>query len=610
MAGSYQAERKEESASRAPSEKGEQPESARSTASNEGGTPLFLQRSPAEPEVHHSPPGTGPGSRSDPQVIGRRSLQAVSAMATDIYYRSPVNPTNPVLVWTNGSTLFFGPSQEQVTSGRMPATPEPSLVLPARYAAEELRWDRVEGLTTGGGPVIVIARKAGAPDLEITISDNLEQKSNVVPGITSGANLTVSREGAEFVRSDDSSVSLELAGLATRGPINNETFSNGFYRYRASGGDHDLYISQGVGPFAHLVERSTGRIVRTFAAGTIAAAVPRESGVVDLETAVTTRGTTSRSTLTIDLRNSPPTISTASGHASEEPSYPTVKARLQAFGITIEERGLRLRVIEMQTIEDALLAGASRGLTALTDLRRLIGGSTTDPILELSKSIGPESAYGLADTTGTPSLSIFEPFDETAVERAATVRHEMTHIIMGAIDAVTHSRLTAQQRADLEGAMRFEARRAAEKARSGLLRAGEYGAGDVVPPAGTRSTWRSLVGEDPEIANVWVELLRRYSFIADPEGTREFRGASLADESRYSGAAEQTGHPADSASEFVASYVTCATIYRTQFVADVLAAETAGNARGGGGGSYLRGLYRSAWRLIDSKYVPLGSNPF
>ena len=31
---------------------------------------------------------------------------------------------------------------------------------------------------------------------------------------------------------------------------------------------------------------------------------------------------------------------------------------------------------------------------------------------------------------------------------------------------------------------------------------------------------------------------------------------------------------------------------------------------GGGGGSYLRGLYRRAWNLIDAKYVPLGTNPF
>ena len=84
--------------------------------------------------------------------------------------------------------------------------------------------------------------------------------------------------------------------------------------------------------------------------------------------------------------------------------------------------------------------------------------------------------------------------------------------------------------------MRFEARQAQRKARAGLLRASEYGAGDVVPPAGTFRDWRSSVGADVELANIWVELLRRYRSIPDPEGTVEIRGTSLADESRYSGA--------------------------------------------------------------------------
>jgi hypothetical protein len=158
--------------------------------------------------------------------------------------------------------------------------------------------------------------------------------------------------------------------------------------------------------------------------------------------------------------------------------------------------------------------------------------------------------------------------------------------------------------------LRYEASRAQAKARAGQLRASEYGAGDVAPPAGSRSEWRSRVDGDLALANLWVELLRRYAFIPDPEGTGERRGASIADESRYSGASESTGHPADSLGEFVASFVTCATLFRTQFVADVLAAETAGNARGGGGGSYLRGLYRRAWQRIDLRYVPLGANPF
>jgi hypothetical protein len=212
-------------------------------------------------------------------------------------------------------------------------------------------------------------------------------------------------------------------------------------------------------------------------------------------------------------------------------------------------------------------------------------------------------------SSGTPALFINEPFADSLAGRVATVRHEMTHIIMGAIEAVSRSRLSASERANLEAALRFEAGRASEKARAGLLRAAEYGAGEARPAGGTQREWRSRVGEDVELGNVWVELLRRYPFIPDPEGTREVRGASLADESRYIGGAERTGHPADSASEFVASFVTSATLFRAQFVAAVLAAETAGNVRGGGG-SYLRGLYRHSWSLIDSRYVPLGANPF
>jgi hypothetical protein len=106
---------------------------------------------------------------------------------------------------------------------------------------------------------------------------------------------------------------------------------------------------------------------------------------------------------------------------------------------------------------------------------------------------------------------------------------------MGAIDAANRAGLTASERANLEGAMPYEARRAREKAR--------------------------------------------------------------------------TGHPADSADEFAAGFVTSATLFRSQFVSAVLDAKTAGNARGGSGGTYLRSLYRRARNLIDGKYVPLGRNP-
>jgi hypothetical protein len=159
--------------------------------------------------------------------------------------------------------------------------------------------------------------------------------------------------------------------------------------------------------------------------------------------------------------------------------------------------------------------------------------------------------------------------------------------------------------------LRFEAREALKKAKAGKIRLGEHGAGEAKPGPGTFASWRRVIGEDPALANVWIELLRRYSFIPDPEGTGEIRGVSLADESRYSGMSDPAvGHPADSVDEFVASYSACATLFRAAFIAAVAAAEAAGNARGGGGGKYLRGLYAKAWDLISNKYIPLGSNPF
>ncbi|MCI0744228.1 MAG: hypothetical protein L0Y58_02380 [Verrucomicrobia subdivision 3 bacterium] len=533
-------------------------------------------------------------------------------MRIDAYYRSPVNPTNPVVVWTDGSRLFFSPSEAQVTTGRALASAEVAFSPLASYVAEEILWDRVEGLTTGGGALVVIARRSGEPDLEVAITNHLEQKSTFSAlGVTSGANALVSPEGAEFMRVNDSSVPQKLSGATAPGDIHKESFADGFFRYRAPGGDHDLYVAQGANPIAHLVKRSTGSITRTFTGGSIASVVAEPNGIVHLELTQSVRGAAAQSTTTLDLRSSPPSISTATGHASAEPGYTGAKSRLQALGVTFTENGLRMRGGELEMIEQALALGGDRGLTALRQFRNLEGGGTSDPILEVSKSIGPEAAYGMADAgSGTPGLYIYEPFDAAPAGRAATVRHEMTHVIMGAIEAVSRSTLTPQERADLEGALRFEAGRAQKKARAGQLRAGEYGAGDVTPPAGSRSDWRSRVEGDLALAAIWAELLRRYPFMPDPEGTGERRAVSLADESRYSGASETTGHPADSLGEFVASFVTCATLFKTQFVADVLATEASGNTRGGGGGSYLRGLYRRAWNRIDVKYVPLGTNPF
>lgn len=561
--------------------------------------------------THHSPPATGRGSRDDP-LTDRRSVQRVADMTTDAYYHSPVNPDNPVLVWTNGTQLFFAPAQAQIVSGRTTAAPEPSFAPPSGYVAEELHWDRRQGLTTGGGPLVVIARQAGQPDLEVAVSNTLAQRASFIAlGSISGVSMEVAREGTEFMRVNDTSVPLPLSGATAEGPIHHVTFADGFLRYRAAGGDHDLYIARGADPAAYLVERSAGTITQHYAAGTIAAVIPEASGVVRLERTTTFLGLPVPTTLTIDLRTRPPTTSTAAGFASAEAGYVSAKTRLQALNISIEENGVRLRVAEMEAIESALTAGGNRGLNALLAFRTLEGLTASDPILEVIKMLGPSAAFGLTTRGGgTPLLSFKEPFERRPIEPVATLRHEMTHVIMGAIDAVNRAGLTAAGRADLEGALRYEAGRAREKARAGRIRMGEYGRGDVVPPAGTFAEWRGSVGQDVELASIWVELLGRYTFIPDPEGTAEFRGASLADESRYLGVAERTGHPADSVDEFTASFVTSATLFRSQFVRAVLEAETAGNARGGRGGTYLRSLYRRAWRLIDSKYVPLGSNPF
>jgi hypothetical protein len=569
-----------------------------------------LQRQPDEhPQtsispIHNSPPSTGPGSKSSPLTAGA-AVQQVARMRADAYYRSQVNPDNPVLVWTDGTNLFFTPSETQIAAGRSSPMPEPFFPPPGGYVAQEIHWDHREGLTTGGGPLVIIARQPGQPDLEVAVSNTLEQRSHFSSfGVTSGGSTHVTREGGEFVSADNTTVPLELSGAARPGAIHRVRFPTGFVRYRAPGGDHDLYVAQGADPFANLVERTTGNIRRTFAVGTINAIVPDVTGVVQLETSTP-------STVSIDLRASPPTVTSAPGHASAESGYASTRARLVRFGVSIAERGVRFRVAEMEAVEQALTIGGDWGMTALENFRALEGGSASDPILDLTKSLGSSGAWGHTVTGGTPLLTIREPFEVSTVERTSTVRHEMTHVIMGAVDALTRARFTPQERANLEGALRYKARQARQMALAGRLRASEYGLGDRPPPAGSEAMWQSSIGSDPELAAIWVQLLRRYHFIPDPEGTGEFRGVSLADESRYSGAGDiSSGHPADTAGEFVASFVTSATQFRTQFVAAVLAAEAAGNATGGRAGSYVRGLMGRAWRLIDSKYVSLGASPF
>ena len=555
---------------------------------------------------HNSPPTTGPGSIGEPLKKGGRTTK-ISSMKTDAYHASPINPHNPVVVWTDGSNLFLAPSKEQVTLGRTVPTPEPVFVAPPGYSAEEIRWDRATG-TSASRPLRIVARKAGAKDVEVAIDNTLQQISDFVgPGISSFVRSQTTREGAELLIVGEPTVPVEMSGGAT-GAINSETFDEGFLRYRAPGGTHDLYVAQGGNPFAHIVERSTGDIKQTFAKGSIAAVVPATSGVVQIETTTGSGKTTSNETSQVDLRTSPPTITKAPGHGTSEAGYDDAKKRLDALGVDITEIGLRLRVAELTAIEDALGLGGGIGLRTLQAFATL---ESQSKILEIEKHIGQDSATGGAPRGSVPTLIISEPFESRDLDRVATIRHELTHIIVQAQIAIRNSGLTALQRADLEGSLRWEARNALQKSNKDLLRIGELGAGTPKRGPGTFTEWRGVIGEDPEIANIWGELLRKYSFIPDPEGTGEIRGVALADESRYSGASDPlVGHPADGAEEFVASFVTSAIVFNAAFVAAVIEAETAGNARGGGGGTYLRKLYSKAWDLISARYVPLGTNPF
>jgi hypothetical protein len=574
------------------------------------GMPRFLESQAGLGAVyHHSPPTSGP--REEPLTAGRSAAHAFTRMRPDAFYRSPVNANNPVLTWTDGARLYFAPSAGQTSAGHIAAAPEAWFSPPAGYVLAELHWDRALDLATAS-PLLVIARKSGAPDLQVSISNSLEQRISYPIGgfgVAHGAEAVTAREGGEFVRSNDSHVSLEFSGAAGPGEIHNVDFGEGFYRYRVAGGSHDLYVGTGSSPAAYLVERLSGSITRTFASGTLAAIVPAGNGIVQLE--LRAAGSASAGTTqSIDLRSSPPRIASISGHASAETGYADARRRVEGLGVQLGETLLRFRVAELEMIEGALLAGSGKALDALRRFKELFN-EPADPLLEVNKRPGPDNAYAMAEPgSGPPTVYVFEPFDRPDAERSATLRHELTHIIMGVIDSVEQAGLTRRQRADLEGSLRFEARQARDRARAGQLRRGEYWAGDIRPGAGNLASWRGAVGQDTALANLWVELMNRFSFLPDPEGTGEVRGVSLADESRYGTAQENTGHPAENVGEFTASFVTSATRYRAGFVAAVYAAETAGNARGGSGGTYLRRLYQRGWDRISSRYVPLGANPF
>jgi hypothetical protein len=140
----------------------------------------------------------------------------------------------------------------------------------------------------------------------------------------------------------------------------------------------------------------------------------------------------------------------------EEAGYAAMKTRLPVLGVSLGEQGLRLRVAELETIEAALTAGGNRGLTALVNCRTLEGMSTTDPSLEVIKSLEPDAAHGFAAVgAGTSLFSITEAFDASAMECAPTFRHEVAHLFMAAIDAVHRVGLTSKLGADLESVLRF-----------------------------------------------------------------------------------------------------------------------------------------------------------
>ncbi len=554
--------------------------------------------------LHNSPPATGRGSRSSPLVYGSGSTQPVRGMRRDAWYRSPVNPNNPVLVWTDGTTLFFGPSNAAVTAGRT-ALPDASFSPLPGYHTVEIRWDRLAGQSFGG-PLLVIARKPHARDLVVGVNEDLEQTTSFQDlGVTVEAFRQVTREGTEFLRSDDDTVPREISGAPEGSAIQSVRFSNGFFRYRFGGSD-DLYVAQGRNPAVFLVIRRTGNIRRTFLAGSVRNVVPTTGGVVGIETATGTA-----ETVTIDLRTNPATITTRPGHATGEAGYAPARARLTGMGVVIEENGIRFRVQELNAVADALTSGGNRGLRALQNFHALPTSMPADPILLLEKRIGPHQAVGDAGDAGA-FISIQEPFDAPSDYRLSTVRHEITHVIMDAVDAVSRNRMSLADRTAREREM---GRRAAEGRRReaaprGTVRLGERGAGDPRAGPSPADTWRIAVGNDPDLAGIFIDLLATRAFIPDPEGTGDRRGVALSDQSRYSTAPSGSGHPSDTVGEFAAAFVVSATLFRRQFVAAVTAAEAAGNRGGSRAGSDLRGLYRRAWARIDSLYVPLGANPF
>jgi hypothetical protein len=520
---------------------------------------------PAPTVSHHSPPKTGAGSRRSPKVPAAHPL-AVSAMNADTWYRSPSNTENPVVAWTDGRKIFLSPSQKQIDAKRRTASPEAVLNVPAGYTATELRWDQSKaGILIGkavllrAAPLVVLVQKKGADDQLITVSTTLEQKLSFMSlgGATHGGTIVTMRSGTEMLLVNDERVALEISGATAKGPIHAVKLRGGFIRYHA-GGTHDLYMSRSGATAVYLVERSSGAIDGRFSGKTIDAVLAKTDGKVDVEE----KGATAadNKTHTVDLKTSPPTVTVARGLTSGGTAYQKERAKVEAHGVKITEKGARLGVEDLVEIDKILTergraAGFVNAKAALVAYRDRNKAKSQDPILLLEKSVGVEDARADIPSNGsTPRLSIREPFEATSLNRSATVRHEMTHIVTGVKDKLSPGKI----------------------------------------PARLEAIYKIL-------------SKTTYSFLADVEGTGSKLGTELADESRYSRAGDTSvGHPETSVSEFTASFVTCATLFWPSLIVAITDAQKAGDRGGGTKGTDLLKLYQEAWDLIDANYMPLG----
>lgn len=530
-------------------------------------TGQMVQKSipPAPPVPHHSPPATGTGSRDDPQVPAAHPL-AVSAMNADTWYRAPKNAVNPVLAWTDGSHVFLSPSRGAIGARRSPATPEAVLNVPAGYVASELHWDQyTAGAAIGktillnAAPLAVLVQKKGADDQIITVSTTLQQTLHFMSlgrRTVSGAIVT-RREGMEMLLVNKRRVTLGLSGASAEGPIHKVRLRGGFIRYHA-GGTHDLYMSRSGATKVYLVERATGAIDGRFSGKTIDAAVAEPDGKVNVEE----KGATAddSKTQTVDLKKSPPTVTEAAGITSGDTGYMDARAKVEAHGVKITEKGARLSVADLSEVDKILTesgtaAGFVNAKAALVAYRDRKKARPKKPILVLEKLVGLDQAGGdVPSTGGTPRLHIQEPFEATSRDRVGTIRHEMTHIVMGVKDKLSPTKI----------------------------------------PARLEAIFKTL-------------SQTTYAFLTDVEGTGSKLGTELVDESRYSRSGDASvGHPEDNVGEFTASFVACATLYWPALTATIVSAKEAGNKGGGDAGTDLLKLYQEAWDLIDANYMPLG----